>query len=304
MCFFFLLSAWAVDIPMNTSNDIGVGCVARIQEKNPVLVLDEQQYSLRDDGNKPDESSSDGVFSVFVSTTSQKKAKAKLLGDDKKVLWSGDIPFPPKGQQTWLLIDEMQEGQRPLVEVKFKPIASIQGGKKEKTSWWLYWLMIGIGVMLGWYARRPTLPKIKRWTSTKNDDEVRLHIVDEERVLVEVIEQYARGMLTLLCTSKDRLHLFSDIAQNHTIFLMDEGIPCEQDSLFSQLSILETLGEAVLILDGFHGLVEPLPSEHFSSVLNEIISPSRHRVCAVFMRSDVPEGMEIPNISNETTTSQ
>ena len=131
MLFFLLLSAWALDIPANTGSEIGVGCVARVQAKAPVLILGEQKYTLRDDGKEPDVSSSDGIFSVFISTKSQKKATAVLLGDSNKVLWSGDIPFPPKDQQTWLLIDELQEGQRPLVEVKFKSIASTQRRQKK-----------------------------------------------------------------------------------------------------------------------------------------------------------------------------
>ena len=130
MWLLLLLSAWAVDIPTKTGSEIGVGCVAHVQASAPILVLDTQRYPLRDDGKEPDVSSSDGVFSVFVATKSQKKAKASLLGDNNTILWSGDVPFPPKGQQTWLIIDELQEGQNPLVKVKFKPIASTQGAQK------------------------------------------------------------------------------------------------------------------------------------------------------------------------------
>lgn len=299
-----LLSARAVEIPAKTGRTIGVGCVARVQDSTPVLVLDEQQYILRDDGEEPDASALDGIFSVFVSTTSQKKAKASLLGDDHSVRWSGDIPFPPKGQQTWLLIDELQEGQRPLVEVKFKPISSAQEAKTGTASWAVYWLMIGAGMLLGWYLRRPNDPKIRRWSVQKLDSDHQVHVVDEQRELIDVVRRYAQGMLVLLCTNRDRHHLFADIAKEHAVFLMDEDVHCERHSLFAQLSILERLGDSILILDGMHGLVKPLPSETSSSVLQEILSGSSHRVCVVFMRSDVPSGIEAPETPHESTANQ
>ena len=304
MCIFLFFAAWAVDIPSQTGSEIGVGCVVRVQESAPVLVLDEQQYILRDDGKNPDVSSSDGIFSVFVSTTSQKKVKAALLGDNNTALWSGDIPFPPKGQQTWLLIDELQEGQRPLVEVKFKPISSAQAVQTSTASWWVYWLMIGIGMVLGWCIRRPNNLIIRRWSSKQSGLEHRVHIVDEQRELIDLVGRHARGMLVLLCTNKDRRHLFADIAKEHAVFLMDDDVPCERHSLLTQLSILENLGDAILILDGMYGLVKPLPSEASASVLHEILSASSHRVCVVFMRPDVPSGIEASETPHESTTNQ
>ena len=301
MWILFLFSAWAVDIPIKTGSEIGVGCVAHVQASSPILVLDKQKYLLNDDGKEPDVSSSDGIFSVFVSTKSQKKVAASLLGDDNKLLWSGDIPFPPNGQQTWLLIDEMQEGQRPLVQVKFKSIISVQGGRSSSTSWWVYWFLIGLGMILGWVARRPKEPKIRQWSTKKSDVESRVCIVPEQTELINVVERYTYGKLVLLCTSKERYPLFSKIAQGNSIFLMNDGVPCERYSLLSQLSILEKMGDAILILDGMHGLVQPLPSESPSSVLNEIISTSGHSICVVFLSSDVPNGIEMPNTPYEST---
>ena len=299
-----LLSARAVDIPTKTGSEIGVGCVAHVQASAPILVLDAQRYLLRDDGKEPDMSSSDGVFSVFVSTKSQKKAKASLVGDDNTILWSGDVPFPPKGQQTWLIIDELQEGQNPLVKVKFKPIVSTQGAQKGSSSWWIYWFLLGLGAILGWILRRPNIPKMYRWSITNKAIEHRICVVDEEQQLLETVEGYSRGALVLLCTHKDRQHLFLDIAQKNSIFLMNNEIPCEQYSLLSQLSILETLGDAILILDGMHSLVEPLPSESPVDVLNEIISVSGHNICVVFLRGEVPDGIDDSNAVYKSTADQ
>ena len=301
MWFFLLLPALAVEIPTKTGSEIGVGCVVNIQASAPILILDDQQYLLHDDGKEPDTSSSDGIFSIFISTNSQKKATALLVGDDNKVLWSGDVPFPPKGQQTWLLIDELQEGQRPLVQVKFKPLIASHGRRMNTTSWWTYWLLIGIGILLGWSFRRPLEPRIRRWNTNKNDVENRICIVCDERELLDVVEKYARGRLVLLCTNKDRHHLFSKIAKNHSIFLMNDGVPCEKKSLLTQLSILESLGDTILILDGIYGLVQPLPSESPSSVLNEILSSSGHMMCAVFLFSEVPDGIETSKAPHEST---
>lgn len=299
-----LLSAWAVDIPTKTGSEIGVGCVAHVQASAPILVLDAQRYLLHDDGKEPDMSSSDGIFSVFVSTKSQKKVAASLLGDGNTILWSGDVPFPPKGQQTWLIIDELNEGQNPLVKVKFKPIASTQGAQKSSFSWWIYWFLLGVGAILGWIFRRPNIPKIYRWSITNKDIEHRICIVDEEQQLLETVERYSRGALVLLCTHKERQHLFLDIAQKNSIFLMNNEIPCERHSLLSQLSILETLGDAILILDGMHGLVEPLPSESPCGVLNEIISVSGHNICIVFLRGEVPDGIDDSNAVYQSTADQ
>ena len=61
--------------------------------KEPILVLDGQRYSLRDDGKEPD-ASSDGIFSVFVSRSLKKPAS--LLGDDQKVLCLATCLFPQR----------------------------------------------------------------------------------------------------------------------------------------------------------------------------------------------------------------
>ena len=304
MWLLLLLSAWAVDIPTKTGSDIGVGCVAHVQAAAPILVLDTQRYPLRDDGVDPDMSSSDGVFSGFVPTNSQKKVAASLLGDENTVLWSGDVPFPPKGQQTWLIIDELQEGQNPLVKVKFKPIASTQGAQKSSSSWWVYWFLLGVGAILGWILRRPNIPKMYRWKTIDKDVEYRICIVDEEQQLLETVERHSQGALTLLCTHKERQHLFLDIAQKHSIFLMNDETPCERHSLLSQLSILEALGDAILILDGMYGLVEPLSSESPCDVLNEIISISGHKICVVFLRGEVPNGVDVSNAIYKSTAEQ
>ena len=293
--------SWAVDIPTETGNEVGVGCVARVQMKYPTLVLDTQQYPLKDDGVVPDQAATDGFYSVFVPTTSQKKAEAVLLGDDKQILWSGDLPYPPKGQQTWLLIDEVQEGKRPLVQVKFSPIPSSSERNTSKTSWWLYWFFIGLGMILGWSGRRTTPPKMKRLTSNDSTEPPRTRVADDEKELVDIVERYSRGMLVLLCTSKERQSLYLEIAEKNPVFVMNET-HCEKHSLLEQLSILERFGDSILILDGMYGLAEPLAAESSASVVHEILQVSSHRICAIFLRSQIPDGIDVSSEPNENRT--
>ena len=192
-----------------------------------------------------------------------------------------------------------------LQKVQFSPIESIRGKQTVDTAWWLYWLLIGIGFLLGWFFRRPVHPKIRRWnTKASTFPEQQVYIVDEEEELVQMVERIARQKLVLLCTHPDRWNIFSDIANQHSIFLMNNDVSCEHHSLLNQLSILENLGDAMLILDGTNGLVKPLPSESAAGVINEILCESAQRVCVVFMRSDVPDGVEISDPSHEPATSQ
>ena len=294
----WITTAWAIEIPSKTSDKVGVGCVVQVEAKQPVIFLDGKHYIFRDDGVLPDQVSSDGVFSVFVATSSEKKVAAQLLGDAGEILWSGDVPFPPKGQQTWLLIDEGLPGERPLVQVEFHPIASTieSQNHSQHQGWWMFWILPMLGFWFGWYVRRPKPTELVYWgKKTQNwDMGSTIHLVEDQEELLAVVERCAQGRLALLCTDFERLPLFSSIAEHQTMFVMNSSLPSEADSLHAELSKLKSLGEAVLIVDGLYGLVKPLPSESPFCVLEEILKRFSQDVCVLLMRDAIPDGVEIP----------
>lgn len=297
--------ASAIEIPSKADMDIGVGCVVHAQDKNPILVLDGKRYTLQDDGVAPDDISLDGFFSGFVSTSVERMVQAQVLGDGNRILWTGDIPFPPKGQQTWLLIDEEQHGERPLVQVEFRSIASTSTPTGvHQQRWWMFWVLPLFGFVLGWYTRRTSSVDMRFWTSTTGawNSEKRLCVVESEPEFLAEVERCAQGRLTLLCTSEERLPIFSSIADRDSLFVMNTQKQCEAHSLYAQLSMLESLGDAVLIVDGVHGLVEPLSSEPPSRVVQEILDASAHQVCVFFTRDSVLDGIQIAEEDRDPTT--
>ena len=110
------------------------------------------------------------------------------------------------------------QGPKTIGSGQVNPIFSAQASKGSVQSWWIY-LMMGMGFVLGWYMRRPAQKFIGDPHTDKTDVGSNIHVVPEEDV-VAIMEQYAQGMLVLLCTSKERHHIFSDLAHRQSIFSM------------------------------------------------------------------------------------
>jgi hypothetical protein len=305
------LDVWALAIPQKeVIREVGFGCVARVVAKAPLLFLDGQEYVLKDDGVGADEIAFDGVFSMFTPTLSEKDAQVKLVGDSGTVLWSGEVPFPPSGQQTWMIIDEQKEGERPIVRVEFQPVSGSSVGimrDRESITWFSVWVSLVIGLGLGWRLRRPISSRIHRLYPSKKQKESaqrkqQVWSYREEYEINKILLEVGVGRQILLCTDIQRHPLFMKVAEDIPLFVTNWEENCAPQELYEQLFILESIGETLLVLDGLNGLIEPIHSEKKTAVLEEILQNKAHDILVLFAHDAVPEGISISQERNTEPT--
>ena len=294
--------AWPQEIPTNDDiEQVGVACVVRVDSESPSLFLQGRQYTLQDQGVAPDKVANDGTYGVFVPTTDEGKVDVALY-DRSNLLWMGVIPLPPKNQQTWLVIDEKNAENKPIVTVGFRPIGGENlppSKRQEQLSWLRLWGILMVGFALGWWLRRPQKVNLELWkpqtASTRQRTEVweYTELAHMTSALISLGESHS----ILLCTSVERRALFRDLAQEASVFVppLHVHTPTTIAAQFQQITMY---GAAVIVLDGLHGLSAPLPEEDSLAVFTEIVNNSAQDVVVVFQASDLPEGVSVSKYLN------
>ena len=301
----FFSSIQAQELPKGESPaEVGLGCVVRMQADSPILHLEHAEYSLRDDGLGPDKEKGDGIFSVFIPTMSQNQVDVQLW-DRGELRWSGSVPLPPKGQQTWLSMDEPKEGARPIVHVAFQAIE--ESAKQNQTmavydSGYGIWMFLLVGIAIGWRLRLSPKTHIVRWVPLEHNPKLQTQVLvfETSSEASAILSEMLNGLQTLLCTSSIRRSLFSELAKKVPLYIGKKE-RYEASSLFAELSILEEMGPSVVLIDGVHALMAPLDSERSHAVLEEILGDSSHVVLLVFVGEPPLQGISISSQRDKNT---
>ena len=295
---YFFGVAMAQELPTGEiPEEIGLGCVLRIQGKSPSLRLEEAEYFFHDDGVAPDKIAGDGVFSLFVLTMEEKNIDVQLWMDGV-LRWSDSVPLPPKGQQTWLSIDEEKEGSRPIAHVSFRSLSSQTAPTQNPTSYdsgYMIWIAFVVGIVLGFRLRLSLRLPISRWlphTPHQVHTQILSFPTSDDACVALKKELY--GQHILLCTSHQRRDLFTELAASLPVYWGQTEI-YEAATLRFELAKIQELGASVVLLDGMHGLMRPTETEEPLVVLNEILQDSSLVVVLVFVGEEVPQGISIPS---------
>ena len=302
----FVHAVWGQGLPIGeTSEEIGLGCVVRIQGTSPSVRIEGEEYFFHDDAVPPDKIAGDGVFSLFIPTLQEKNIDVQLWTDGA-LRWSGLVPLPPKGQQTWLSIDEKEKGVRPIVNVSFLGLSHQSMIAHNSTNYdagYMIWIALVVGIVLGFRLHIVPHVSISRWLPHAQEKRIHTHLISflPSDDVCDVLQKRLQEQQILLCTSRQRRGLFTSLANSVPVYLGQKE-SYEVASLRSEIAILQKIGPSVVLLDGMHGLLKPNSAEEPLAVLTEILNDSSLVVVLVFVGEEIPQGISIPSVRYSEST--